>query len=66
MKVFRLILLAMATALAVINFWTIDYNDLWGKVSQWAYMRIAFAVVLVVLLVVMIRRTPDKKARTGK
>lgn len=66
MKVFRLILLAMATALAVINFWTIDYNDLWGKVSQWAYMRIAFAVVLVVVLVVMIRRTPDKKARTGK
>ncbi len=66
MKVFRLILLAMATALAVINFWTIDYNDLWGKVSQWAYMRIAFAVALVVVLVVMIRRTPDKKARTGK
>lgn len=66
MKIFRLILLALATALAVINFWTIDYGDLWGKTSQWAYVRIAFAVVLVVVLVVMIRNSPVKKQRPEK
>lgn len=64
MKIFRLILLALATALAMINFWTIDYSDLWGKASQWAYVRIAFAVVLMVVLVVMIRNTPVKKQRS--
>lgn len=63
MKIFRLILLALATALAVINFWTIDYNDLWGTASQWAYLRIAAAaaVALMVVLVVMIRKTPARK-----
>lgn len=61
MRIFRLILLAAATALAVINFWTIDYSDLWGKASQWAYIRIALAVVLVVVLVGIIRKTPAKK-----
>lgn len=66
MKVFRLILLASATALAVINFWTIDYGELWGTVSQWAYLRIAAAVGLMVLLVVMIRRTPAQKPRQEK
>lgn len=66
MKIFRLILLALATALAVINFWTIDYNDLWGTASQWAYLRIAAAVALMVVLVVMIRKTPARKQRPEK
>lgn len=66
MRIFRLILLAAATALAVINFWTIDYSDLWGKASQWAYIRIVLAVVLVVVLVGIIRKAPAKKQRPEK
>lgn len=57
MKIVRLILLGFATALAVINFWTVDYQSLWGTQSLWAYFRIAVAVFIIVVLVRMIRRT---------
>ena len=40
MRIFRIVLLGLAMALFAINFWAIDYQDLWGKNSQWAYLRI--------------------------
>ena len=39
MRIFRIVLLGLAMALFAINFWAIDYQDLWGKNSQWAYLR---------------------------
>ena len=36
MRMFRIVLLGLAMALFAINFWAIDYQDLWGKNSQWA------------------------------
>ena len=31
MRIFRIVLLGLAMALFAINFWAIDYQDLWGK-----------------------------------
>ena len=44
MRIFRIVLLGLAMALFAINFWAIDYQDLWGKSSQWAYLRILAAL----------------------
>lgn len=69
MKIFRLFLLALATALFAINFWAIDYNNLVAKESLWAYFRIVVAVVLIVLIVKTIRNAGKKipvKPRTGR
>lgn len=49
MKITRIILLALAMALFAVNFWTIDYQDLWSETSLWAYFRIALALGLVLL-----------------
>lgn len=64
LRIFRLILLAVATALLVVNFWTIDYQNLIAKDSLWAYFRIGVAVLLIVLLVRIIRsQAPHKRQR---
>lgn len=60
MRIFRIVLLAFAMALFVINFWAIDYQDIWGKESLWAYFRIAMSFVLVLLLVRLIKRSGKK------
>ena len=56
MKIFRLVMLAIATALFAINFWTIDYSALTSSVSLWAYCRIVMLGVIIVLLVSVIRK----------
>lgn len=61
MKVFRIILLGLAMALFVMNFWTIRYEDWMGKASLWAYFRIVLAFVLVLLLLRMILKDRKKK-----
>lgn len=63
MKLFRIVLLGMAMALFAINFWTIDYQDLYSKQSGWAYFRIIVAFVLVLLLLVAVRRDFKQKSR---
>ncbi len=59
MKIFRVILLGLAMALFAVNFWTIDYQDLYSRTSLGAYFRIGVALLLVLLLLVMIKR--DRK-----
>ena len=66
MKIFRLVLLGMATALAVVNFWAIDYQDLWVKQSLWAYFRIALALLLVGVLVHIIRKDTTRVKKSSK
>lgn len=61
MKIFKLVLLGLATALAVINFWAIDYQDLWAKESLWAYFRIIVALFLIILLVRILRKQSVEK-----
>lgn len=56
MRIFRIVLLGLAMALFAINFWAIDYQELWGKTSQWAYIRIGTAFIIVVFLLRMIKR----------
>ena len=66
MKIFRLILLAVATALAVINIWSVNSQDLWSEQNLWAYFRIGVALIIIVLLVRIIRKTGVKhKKREG-
>lgn len=60
MKIFRVILLGLAMALFAVNFWAIDYHDLWAKESLWAYFRILMALLMVFLLLFMIRRDMKK------
>lgn len=60
MKIFRIVLLALAMGLFAVNFLTIDYQDLWSKTSLWSYFRISFALVLVFLLLEMVRRDMKK------
>lgn len=60
MKIFRIVLLALAMALFAINFWAIDYQDIWGKESLWAYFRIVLSFILVLLLVRMIKKNGKK------
>lgn len=70
MKIFRVILLALAMALFALNFWSIDYQDILSKQSLWAFFRIAFAFMLVLLLVGMVRKDlrkgSDGKIKIGK
>lgn len=56
MKIFRVVLLGLAMFLFAINFWAIDYQDLWGKNSQWAYFRILAAFIIVIFLLRMVKR----------
>lgn len=56
MKIVRIILLGMAMALFALNFWAVDYQDLWSKQSMWAYFRILVAFILVIILLRAIRR----------
>lgn len=64
LRIFRLILLAVATALLAVNFWTIDYQNLMAKDSLWAFFRIVVAIILIILLVRIIRsQGPRKKQR---
>ena len=60
MKIFRIVLLALAMGLFAVNFLTIDYQDLWSKTSLWSFFRISFALVLVFLLLAMVRRDMKK------
>lgn len=62
MKIFRVILLALAMALFAVNFWAIDYQHLWGKESQWAYIRIFAAFVILVIVLRMVKRDFKNKA----
>lgn len=64
MRIIRIVLLTLAMALFAVNFWTIDYQDIWSKASIWAYIRIALALCLVFLLLAMVRR--DMKTRQRK
>lgn len=63
MKIVRIILLALAMALFAVNFWTIDYQDIWSKQSCWAYFRIGIAFLLVLLLVAGLRQDLKKRSR---
>lgn len=47
-------------ALFAVNFWAIDYHNLWAKQSLWAYVRIVAAFVLVLILVSAVRRDLKK------
>lgn len=64
MRIFRIFLLAFAMALFAINFWAIDYQDIWGEESLWAYFRIGTSFILVLLLVIMIKKD-RKKLKSG-
>lgn len=66
MKIIRIILLALAMALFAVNFWTIDYQDLWSETSVWAYFRIVLALCLVFLLLAMVRRDMKTKQQKKK
>lgn len=61
MKIFRIVLLALAMGLFAVNFLAVDYQDLWSKTSLWSYFRIIFALILVLLLLAMVRRDMKKK-----
>lgn len=61
MKIFRIILLGLAMALFAMNFWAIDYQDLWGKASQWAYLRIFAAFIIVIIVLKMVKRDTKNK-----
>lgn len=61
-------MLAIATALFAINFWTINYDALTSSVSLWAYCRIVMLAVIIVLLVSIIKKGNKRlpvKSRTG-
>ena len=63
MRIFRIVLLGLAMALFAINFWAIDYQDLWGKNSQWAYLRILAAFIIVIFVLRMVKRDIKNKER---
>lgn len=63
MRIFRIVLLGLAMALFAINFWAIDYQDLWGKNSQWAYFRILAAFIIVIFVLRMVKRDIKNKKR---
>ena len=63
MRIFRIVLLGLAMALFAINFWAIDYQDLWGKNSQWAYLRIFAAFIIVIFVLRMVKRDIKNKER---
>ena len=50
-------------ALFAINFWAIDYQDLWGKNSQWAYLRILAAFIIVIFVLRMVKQDIRNKKR---
>lgn len=63
MRIFRIVLLGLAMALFAINFWAIDYQDLWGKNSQLAYLRILAAFIIVIFVLRMVKRDIKNKER---
>ena len=63
MRIFRIVLLGLAMALFAINFWAIDYQDLGGKNSQWAYLRILAAFIIVIFVLRMVKRDIKNKER---
>ena len=63
MRIFRIVLLGLAMALFAINFWAIDYQDLWGKNSQRAYLRILAAFIIVIFVLRMVKRDIKNKER---
>lgn len=63
MRIFRIVLLGLAMALFAINFWAIDYQDLWGKNNQWAYLRILAAFIIVIFVLRMVKRDIKNKER---
>ena len=63
MRIFRIVLLGLAMALFAINFWAIDYQDLWGKNSQWAYHRILAAFIIVIFVLRMVKQDIRNKKR---
>ena len=70
MRIFRIVLLGLfpyttlfRSALFAINFWAIDYQDLWGKNSQWAYLRILAAFIIVIFVLRMVKRDIKNKER---
>ena len=63
MRIFRIVLLGLAMALFAINFWAIDYQDLSGKNSQWAYLRILAAFIIVIFVLRMVKRDIKNKER---
>ena len=63
MRIFRIVLLGLAMALFAINFWAIYYQDLWGKNSQWAYLRILAAFIIVIFVLRMVKRDIKNKER---
>ncbi len=60
MQILRLVLIALLTGIVIVNFWIIDYDDLWSRNSLWAYVRMTFAVILIILLVNILRHR-DKR-----
>ena len=61
MKIFRIVLLGLAMALFAVNFWAIDYQDLWGQGSQWGYLRILAAFIIVIILLRMVKKDIKSK-----
>ena len=53
MRIFRIVLLGLAMA----------YQDLWGKNSQWAYLRILAAFIIVIFVLRMVKRDIKNKER---
>ena len=63
MRIFRIVLLGLAMALFAINFWAIDYQELWGKNSKCAYLRILAAFIIVIFVLRMVKRDIKNKER---
>lgn len=66
MKIFRLVLLALATVLFMINIWAIKFNDLLAEQSLWAYARMLYAAILIALLVRVIRFRSKKITKKNR
>ena len=63
MRIFRIGLLGLAMALFAINFCAIDNHDEMGKNSQWAYLRILAAFIIVIFVLRMVKRDIKNKER---
>lgn len=65
MKILRVVLLGLAMALFAVNFWAVDYQDLWGSANQGAYVRILAAFIIVVVLLRMVKKDIKNKKQEG-
>ena len=61
MKTLRIIALGLAMAVFILNFWTIDYDNLTSESSLWAFGRIVAALALVIFTARMVKKDRQNK-----